>query len=98
MKATGNGSLLDLSSVTSIDAGFSSKGNDFNHQQISALDAGVIDLSGVQTITGPVDLRDEIRLIANGAGSVLDLSALQEANRVEFKAAGDFRTDSSRRC
>ena len=76
MKSAGVGSLLDLSSVTSIDAGFSSAGNDHSYQQIAALDGGVIDLSGVQTITAPESNRDEIRFIASGAGSTLDMSAL----------------------
>jgi len=76
MTATGSGALLDLSSVTNIDASFTSSGDDHSIQRISALDGGVIDLSGVQTITGPVSGRDEIRLIADGDGSVLNLSGL----------------------
>ncbi len=76
MTATGEGSLLDLSSVAVIDGGSTSGGNDFNQQMISALDGGTIDLSGVQTITAPVSGRDDIRFIASGAGSAMELSAL----------------------
>ncbi len=84
MKAEGAGALLDLSTVTSIDAGFASTGNDHTYHHISALDGGVIDLSGVETVTGPASSRDGIRFTVdsctvepcNGDVSTLDMSSL----------------------
>ncbi|MCP4548671.1 MAG: hypothetical protein GY835_19615, partial [bacterium] len=82
MKATGVGTQLDLSSISSIDAGFTSTGNDHTYQQISALDGGVVDLSGVQTITGPATYRDDVRLIVDPgseapATTKIELTGLQ---------------------
>ena len=93
IKATGIGSLVDLSSVVSIDAGFASGGNDHNYQQISALNGGVVDLSGVLTITGPASGRDDIRFIVDPNGgdpleTRIDLSAL---TMITNAGSGDVR-------
>jgi len=76
MKASGQGSILDLSSIQSIDAGFNSAGNDHTYQQIIAEQGGRIDLSGVKTIVAPSSARDHIELHVS-AGGLLDLSSLQ---------------------
>lgn len=77
LTATDPGSLLDLSSITSIDAGFSSNGNDHTYQTINVSGGATLDLSGTTQIELPVSSRDRLDLLADGAGSVLDLSSLQ---------------------
>ncbi len=79
MSATGPGSLLDLSSLQSIDAGFDS-GWDNNHQKISASNGGVVDLSGVVALTSPYDVNDRIEVNVDGAGSIIDFELLQYIN------------------
>jgi len=76
MQAEGAGSLLDLSAVQLVDAGFDTTGvgNDTNIQHIVAQDGGTIDLSGVETITTPNDIKDRIEF--NASGSTIDLSSL----------------------
>ncbi len=74
MQAEGAGTLLDLSGIQSIDAGFNSTGNDHDYQKINALDGGVIDLSGVQWVEAPNDGYDRIEF--NVTGGTLDLSSL----------------------
>ena len=81
MKAEGNGSLLDLSTVISIDGGSVSTG-DYNHQQISAVTGGVVDLSGVTTITGPQKYHDDLNFIIDpGSGdpgqTKIDLTSVE---------------------
>ena len=74
---TGTDTLLDLSGLTEIDAGFDSEGNDSDHQQITVLDGGTLDLSSVVTVTAPDDGIDRIEFIVRGTMSEIDLSSLQ---------------------
>lgn len=74
----GTDTKLDLSAVVSIDAGFDD-GDQFdeNIQRITAADGDMIDLSRVQTITGPAGLlSDHLEFNIDTGGSV-DLSALE---------------------
>ena len=64
--ACDSGTLLDLSSLQSIDAGFSQNSNDRNRHEITACNGGIIDLSGVQTITGPSYVYDRLNFIVSG--------------------------------
>ncbi|MCY2952872.1 MAG: hypothetical protein NTU53_12990, partial [Planctomycetota bacterium] len=77
MAADGAGTVLDLSKLVKIDAGFSSGGNDLNLQRITASNGGVIDLSGVQTLTAPAADRDQIGFVVSGADSRVKLDKLQ---------------------
>ena len=71
-KASGAGTKLDLSSVTSINAGFNDgDGDDYNIQQITASYGGKIDLSGVETITAPVRMEDRLDFMVEGGLLVL---------------------------
>ena len=63
LEATGAGSLLDLSNVTSV----TDTGAD---DQVEAMGGGTVDLSGLATMTADMDLE------ADGAGSMLDVPAL----------------------
>lgn len=78
-KSSGAGSVLDLSSLQSINAGFNDGWSGGTHQQIVAEGGGLVDLSGVDTITGPNRTEDQLRIIVN-AGSDVDLSALHQIN------------------
>ncbi|MGB2987486.1 MAG: hypothetical protein WBE26_16605, partial [Phycisphaerae bacterium] len=74
--ASGAGSILDLSSIQSINAGFNDGRNyHFTLQRIEATAGGVVDLSGVQTLNGPYQVDDRLDIIVNSAGTV-DLSSL----------------------
>jgi hypothetical protein len=80
MTADGAGSILDLSSIQSMNAGFSSTGNDYNVQKVTASNGGVINLSGVKILTVPVSNRDHLEFAATGGalgGALLDMSGLE---------------------
>jgi hypothetical protein len=79
LQASGAGSLLDLSTVETLNAGFEAAGNDHIYQRIIADDGGVIDLTGVQTIRGPFGADDKLNFAINGGGSI-DLSNLRTIN------------------
>ena len=74
--ADGTGTVLDLSSIETFNGGFDdgTYGGAKVHT-IRAGDGGQIDLSNVETITGPVQGNDRLDLILQ-SGSVLDLSSL----------------------
>ncbi len=75
-KATGDGTLLDLSTLGNIDAGFNDNSGGPSHHYIEAAAGGTIDLSGVDNITGPQRGEDWLHIIV-GSGSSIDLTALQ---------------------
>jgi len=76
--AGGQASVLDLSSLQGVNAGFNDGDDDRNIQQIKALAGGRIDLSGVQVVTGPYrNSNDRLDFIAEGGGEI-DLTGLQE--------------------
>jgi hypothetical protein len=76
-KACGTNTLLDLSSVASIDAGFNDNdGDDYNIQRFIACEGGKIDLSGLQEIIPPVRGEDRLDFIAKGGSITIgDLSS-----------------------
>ncbi len=74
MSADGAGSLLDLSSMSSIDTGFNGLGGTKTHT-IQAINDGAIDLSSVTQINGPTDI-ERLDIHANSGGTI-DLSGLQ---------------------
>ncbi len=86
LRAEGDGSLLDLSSVDIIDAGFNDNGGDYCIQQIKALAGGKIDLSGLKTITAPKHGGDRIDFIV-GENGELDMSSL-----ININSAGSGKT------
>jgi len=68
LSANGAGSLLDLSSLTRIDDGH---GYDYRTQKIEAVNQGVIDLSGVGTLTGPTSWASALLIHVSDDGNVL---------------------------
>ena len=77
LAAEGPGTLLDLSSIENINAGFNdAQGSRFTRQRIEATEGGMIDLSSVHTITAPYRGDDQIEITAN-TGGMIDLSSLQ---------------------
>ena len=76
-RATGSGSLLNLSNITTLAGGicFSAE------LLIEALDAGVVDLGNLQALTG-----GDTKASADGNGSLVDLAMLEIIN-------GEFEFD-----
>jgi len=72
--AEGTGTVFDLSSLTSIDAGFP---NTYRTHTISATDNSVIDLSAVETIRGSGHSTSSLKFYADSNGQI-DLASLQE--------------------
>ncbi|MBN1910330.1 MAG: PEP-CTERM sorting domain-containing protein, partial [Pirellulales bacterium] len=89
----GAGSLLDLSSFQSFNSGFDDSTSSYTTvHRIIATNGGSIDLSGVQTILGPVRGEDRVEFIV-GPGGSMDLSSLQVAQRnvrFEVQANGNM--------
>jgi len=98
--ASGPGSLLDLSSLASLDAGFAPAPVDANAHEVRASDGGVVDLSSLATVTCPEAAGDSIGFFAED-GSRIDLSALGSlvpsvptgAGKAVFRASGTGRID-----
>ena len=59
--ASDPGSLLDLSSVQSIDAGYLQNSNDYNRHEITASTGASILLTGTHSVAGPSSSNDWIR-------------------------------------
>jgi len=76
--ASGTNSLLDLRSLTGINAGFYDNPDPcvVNIHRIAASNSGVIDLSGVGAITAPQRAEDRLDIVAEG-GAAIDLGSLQ---------------------
>ena len=79
--AHGAGSLIDLSSVQTLDARMDAWGG--NTGTISALNDGRIDLSSLQTVYGRTG-NDRLRFLISAGGSGLDLSGI-----TSIDASGD---------
>ena len=81
------GTLLDLSSVVSINAGFNDGDiDDYNIHRITASSGGKIDLSGVETITGPVRGEDRLDFIVTGG--LIKLGTLNAVGHTYFTVTG----------
>lgn len=74
--ATGAGTLLDLSSMFWINAGFYSVST-AEHQLITASSGGKINLSNLIFVDVPGSVQDYLQFTASGAGSEIDLSRLR---------------------
>ena len=85
--ASDAGTVLDLSSLQNIDAGFAQNSNDINRQEVSSVAGATLDLSGVTTITGPAANNDWLRFTVDSNGiidlsSLVSLDSLSSANNV----------------
>lgn len=93
MSADGAGSQLNLSSVTTIDAGFNVNTWARTHT-IQASNGGLINLSSVQSILGPIgsEAADDRLLINVESGGSINLGALTSINgqtgRVDISLSG----------
>ena len=74
IKASGKGTLINLSGLGSINSGFSNGNGRTN--TVSAADKASIDLSGVTALWAPVSGNDGLSFTATG-GAAIDLSSLQ---------------------
>ncbi|MEQ9453766.1 MAG: hypothetical protein RLN76_04130 [Phycisphaeraceae bacterium] len=74
LRATGPGSQLDFSGITSIEFFYNGPGEAWRHR-IHATSNGQIDFSGVTAITGPVEGDDYLEFYINTGGSI-DFSSL----------------------
>jgi hypothetical protein len=71
LSASGAGSLLDASSLQSIDAGWNDNTGVPAITSVTASSGGVIDLSGVTSLTPPVRAEDRLDFNVNGGSIVL---------------------------
>ncbi len=79
--ADGAGTLLDLSSLTTVERSGGSTNSDLN---ISASDGGQVDLSGISGFTDNASgTNGVVRITASGAGSTIDLSAVTALDRAD---------------
>ncbi len=75
--ASDDATVLDLSSVQSINAGFNDGQTNWNTiQRITAGNNGLVDLSGLQAVTTPAHSSDRLEFQVS-SGGVIDLSSLQ---------------------
>ncbi|MBN1910821.1 MAG: hypothetical protein JW818_13835, partial [Pirellulales bacterium] len=91
----GAGSVLDLSSLQSINAGFNDNHSYGANQRFYATAGGHLDLSGVQTITSPVRGEDHLDIFTQGG--TIDLSSLQtitsaSSGYTDFQVEADTTT------
>ena len=82
LSAADAGTLLDLSSLTNIDAGFAQASNDINRHEITASAGAQIDLSSVANVTAPAVLSDWIRFNIAGATSSILLNSLSTLSTI----------------
>ncbi len=80
MSADGVGSILDASSITDIDTGFNTTSPLHTIHKITATNGGLVDLSGLQSISPPVRLVDFARVELTDANSEVRLSSLATIN------------------
>ena len=87
------GTILDLSGVVTLNAGYNSPSGFTQVQTITAAGGGLVDLSGVQTITAPVDNEDRLDIVV-GSGSIIKLG-LDDGVSLQSAGAGDIRISIS---
>ncbi|MFO0963708.1 MAG: hypothetical protein U0625_12520 [Phycisphaerales bacterium] len=75
--ANGAGTLIDLSTVQMLNAGFNDGLNWSSVQTVAASAGATVDLSGLQTLVAPVEGNDRFDLTMSSAGFI-DLSGLQQ--------------------
>ena len=87
LRATGNGSLLDLSSFSTLNAGFDDNNpNSVRIQRVDALVNGIIDLSGVTSLTAPARVEDRIDFTVESDGhlNMASLNGVTGAGQTRF--------------
>jgi hypothetical protein len=70
------GSVLDLSAIAGVEVAFNDGSAGTSSHDITASNGGMIDLSGVETVTPPVRTEDFLRFRSMGNQSCVDLSSL----------------------
>jgi hypothetical protein len=92
---SGSGSVLDLSSIQSWNAGFDQGYGGVNVHRVTASNQGVVNLSGLTTLTTPARGEDRIDFVVSTGGRV-DLSSLQTisgAGQARFTIGSSGRID-----
>ena len=97
LKASDPGTMLNLSSLVEIDAGFSRNSNDNNRHEVTCSAGAEIDLSGVEAVIGPTSSSAAWLRFTAGDGCLIDLSALADmSGYVRLEATGTGRIDMPR--
>ena len=89
--ATDAGTLLNLSSLQNIDAGFGAQSYAYNRQMISVSGGATLNLSGVAAVTSPSSSNDWLRFTADTGGTI-NLASL---NTVQSAGSGQLRFEAS---
>ena len=84
MSASGADSLLDLRAFSSLDANFNTNQYGVEVQTIAAADGGHIELSNVQTMTGPARAEDRLDVVVTDTGEIV-LSSLETIDGVHTR-------------
>jgi len=79
LSVDGTGSVLDLSSLQTLNGSFNDNSGYTTVHRVAATNGGVLDLSSVQNVTGPIRGEDRLEFVLN-SGGVLDLTGLQSVN------------------
>jgi len=87
LSATGSGSLVDLSSAQSLNAG--SQPNGTYTLSVAASSQGVVNLSGVKTVTAPTNAADSLAFNASSGGRI-DLTSLQTVSGLTVDTSTTF--------
>jgi hypothetical protein len=83
LSAVGTDTQLNLSSFNSWDGSFDDRDSrNVRHQTIEAKQGGIINLSGLETLTTAALPEDGIKFIVDGNDSEIDLSSLERVNGV----------------
>jgi hypothetical protein len=92
-QADGSGSQLKLGAISEINARYDDGSGAGTAHNIIASNKGLVDLSGVTKITGPVRDEDRFHLVASGGGTInlASLKAIDSTGTIHLTA-----TDSAR--
>ena len=95
LTASDPGTVIDLSSLVSFDAGYGPNTNDVNRHEVSSSNESIIDFSGVTTVTGPSGGNDWLRFTATGAGSQILFDSLEQTLGTSARGRIIFEADES---
>ncbi len=90
LSASGAGSLLDLSTIRSFNAGWNDDSGTGYTTSVTASNGGVVDLSGVQSLVTPARGEDRIEFSASAGGRIdlRGMRAIAGGGAARFNASG----------
>ena len=94
VNASGNGSLVDLSAIASLDAGFDDSSGSARSHTMAVADGAMLDLGGLTDLTLPTRIEDAVELDLSGGGSA-DLSSLATIPRAGGRLVFDVHAGST---